>query len=186
MDALDALVTDYIENHRQAARRELRFFEIQRSLDNAVQLAALAKGPPGKRFAHQRRIPARALESAAAILARAVEEMRKCTNFEELIQLIEHNVGHVPNIGELYIYDTALRIGAKLGIEPEYVYLHAGTRKGAQALRIDLEGKAVRPAELPPAFQRLKPREIEDCLCIHKEQLHLIALRYHNALAAEH
>jgi len=37
----------------------------------------------------------------------------------------------IPGIGELAIYDTALRIAAKLRFEPAVVFLHAGTRIGA-------------------------------------------------------
>jgi hypothetical protein len=35
------------------------------------------------------------------------------------------------------MYDTALRIGAKLKLFPTKVYLHAGTRLGARALGLD-------------------------------------------------
>ena len=40
----------------------------------------------------------------------------------------------VKGFGELSIYDTAVRIGAHLRIEPDKVYLHAGAREGIKAL----------------------------------------------------
>jgi hypothetical protein len=63
----------------------------------------------------------------------------------------------VTGIGELYVYDTALRIGAKLGVFPEKVYLHAGTRIGVRNLGLDARRTALRMASLPRALRRLKP-----------------------------
>ena len=71
--------------------------------------------------------------------------------------------------------DTALRIGAKLGIRPDRVYLHRGTREGARALKLDASQATIDVSQLPPAFQRLDAREIEDCLCIYKEDLRRLA-----------
>ncbi|MEK7411500.1 MAG: hypothetical protein AAB327_09000, partial [Actinomycetota bacterium] len=49
------------------------------------------------------------------------------------------HVGHFDDLGPLYVYDTALRIGAKKGQMPKVVYLHAGTREGAKKL-VDVKG----------------------------------------------
>jgi hypothetical protein len=59
----------------------------------------------------------------------------------------------VPGIGELYVYDTALRIGAKLGVFPEKVYLHAGARIGVRNLGRDARKTALRIASLPRPAQ---------------------------------
>ena len=40
-------------------------------------------------------------------------------------------------MGELVVYDTALRIGARFGLEPEKVYVHRGTREGVRKLGLD-------------------------------------------------
>lgn len=42
---------------------------------------------------------------------------------------------HIKNIGELTEYDIAFRIGKSLGKCPDKVYLHAGTREGAEKLK---------------------------------------------------
>jgi len=65
-----------------------------------------------------------------SILTRSVTSEIKVRNFDELYELIEKLVGNINGTGELYIYDTSLRIGAKLGIEPNKIYLHRGTREG--------------------------------------------------------
>ena len=78
-------------------------------------------------------------------------------------------IGGIHGIGELAVYDIACRIGAFLGLSPERVYLHAGTREGARAL--GLRGASVRKMDLPRAFGRLSPGEIEDCLCIYNADI---------------
>jgi hypothetical protein len=56
------------------------------------------------------------------------------------------------------------------GAEAERVYLHAGAARGAKALGI--EGRdSITPSELPAAFRRLRAYEMEDCLCIFKDDL---------------
>jgi hypothetical protein len=51
-----------------------------------------------------------------------------------LIELVEKIIGSIHGIGELAIYDTAVRIGARFGVEAEDAYMHRGTRDGAKAL----------------------------------------------------
>jgi hypothetical protein len=77
----------------------------------------------------------------------------------------------VDGIGELYIYDTALRIGAKLNLLPSRIYLHAGARVGARALGFAGRLKYIELRDLPKEFQKLEPHEIEDVLCIFKDKL---------------
>jgi hypothetical protein len=74
-------------------------------------------------------------------------------------------------VGPLMIYDTAFRMGAKLGLEPRLVYLHRGTRDGAVLLGFSKKRRTLEPNELPPAFRALRPYEIEDCLCIFKRDI---------------
>lgn len=56
-------------------------------------------------------------------------------------------------------------------MEPERVYIHAGTRAGARALGLYRRQEYLEPEELPEPFQRLRPAEVEDCLCIYKSDL---------------
>jgi hypothetical protein len=140
-------------------------------LRETIRCAALAVNSYGKRYSHQRRIKRAAMAQAHAILSGARPRIKKCTDFASLFRLIAAALEHVPGIGELYIYDTSLRIGAKLGILPEKVYLHAGTRTGARNLGLDVAKSTVRMAYLPSALRVLKPHEVEDVLCIFKDEL---------------
>jgi hypothetical protein len=130
-------IARYDADHRSRARRELRFFEIQRSLEDAVRRAALAEMPSGKRFRHQYRIPRASLEKAASTLLSDLSRVSATTTFEELHEVVEHLTRGIPKIGELTVYDTALRIGAYLGLQPLKVFVHAGTRRGAQCLGLN-------------------------------------------------
>jgi hypothetical protein len=159
-------VNAYIRDHRAKTARELRHYRVQRTLRHAIEHAALAQTSNGK-HPHQWRIPNSILRRfARAVLAVAVQRFR---TFDELHERIR--VARVPGIGELAIYDTALRIGAYLGLSPERVYLHRGTRKGATALGLGRGQKTLEVRELPKAFRRLRPYEIEDCLCIYEREL---------------
>jgi hypothetical protein len=69
----------------------------------------------------------------------------------------------IPGIGELAVYDTALRIGARLGLEPAKVYLHAGTRAGAKALGLAYGGRTIELAELPADYGPLPAERSRTC-----------------------
>lgn len=62
---------------------------------------------------------------------------------EALHALVARQLREVAGIGELYVYDTAFRIGAYLRLPPTRVYLHAGTRDGARALQLDYRSAAL-------------------------------------------
>jgi hypothetical protein len=171
MASLKTIVEHYGRNHRRKASSELRWFEIQKTLEDAVATAALAQTPSGKRFDHQRRIPRQVLKRAEEVLLGSLAQLKQCATFSALHLLVAERVRPIQGIGELYIYDTALRIGAKLGIAPERVYLHAGTRVGARNLGLSGERKTIAVSEVPEALRVLEPREIEDVLCIYAEQI---------------
>ena len=170
--SLTAIVKDYVRRHRHKTRRELRYFRNLPSLKAAITDAGLARRLDGeryKRYSHQRRIPRDALETAAACLHRA--NLGSARSFADLMARVSNAVGSVHGIGELYIYDTALRLGGHLRLLPREVYLHAGTRRGAQALGLDHRSDSVSPNQLPSVLRRLRPIEIEDVLCIYKDWL---------------
>ena len=98
-------------------------------------------------------------------------DVKKCRSFDELHSLVEKTIGSFSGIGELTVYDTAHRLGAYLGLRPEYVYLHAGTLEGAKALGIKTNEKKIAISRLPAEFKRLSPEQIEDCLCVYKSVL---------------
>ncbi len=166
---LDEIVSDYIREYRDEARKETRFFEIQRRPSEAIRWAALCELPSGKRHPHQRRIPSALLEQVEARLQATGRSLAKAPDFAALHRRVEEQIGGIKGVGDLTVYDIADRIGAYFGKAPERVYLHAGTRIGARAF--DIRGDLFDPKILPQPFSRLAPSEIEDCLCIYKDEL---------------
>ena len=91
--------------------------------------------------------------------------------FSELHDLVARVLTPIRGIGALTIYDTAHRLGAHLNRSPEHVYMHAGARVGAKALGLSGSAGKLSKGAFPEAFQRLRPEQIEDCLCIYKADL---------------
>jgi hypothetical protein len=168
----DQIVDCYIRDFRDEARAELRFFEIQRTASAAIEKAALCLLPSGKRHPHQRRIPKKLLELAEGRLQAVRSKLAIAQNFDGLYRTVDQGIGAIKGIGKLTVYDIAHRIGAHFGKQPDFVYLHAGTRKGAKALHIT--GDSFDPHSLPKPFSRLQPYEIEDCLCLYKDELSVV------------
>jgi len=170
---LRAIAADYAKRHRRHAERELAYFRILRTDEDAISRAALAQLPSGKRHPHQYRVPRATLEESQGRLLDHLPALREAESFEELFEVIAATIGPIPGIGELAVYDTALRVGAHFGLEPAKVYLHAGTRAGAKALGLDWTADTIEMAELPAELRALTAREVEDVLCIYKDELTL-------------
>lgn len=152
------------------ALAELDYYRNLPTLEICINNAALAINKKGKRHHHQRRISKETLSRARDILLDNSKSVRLTKNFDKLFVLIDNLLKSVKGIGELYIYDTSLRIGSFLGYLPEKVYLHSGTRIGAR--RMGFKNKyVIEINELPKEFQKLEPFEVEDILCIYKDKL---------------
>ena len=174
---LEDIVADYIDKIRQAAKEELRFYaEELPSFKEVVKQAALAKGSWDGVHDHQKKYGvADKLPAFAKSLLEALPELENVDNFRKLHDAVKAGAGKVFHNAKLTFYDTALRIGAYRKIEPKEVYLHCGAEVGARALGIKIKGRRAIPVgEFDSAFHQLKPREIEDLLCIYKENLEKI------------
>ena len=165
---LSALVRLYRLHNRPRSMDELEFFQTMPSLELAIHNAALATDSRGKRFGHQCRIPAAALRRSKVALDSRTAEVRSCKSFHDLHSLLKRVLSDVRGLGELYYYDTALRLGAFLGFAPEHVYLHRGTRAGARALGLDSSAEFLKLSQLPAPVRALQAHEVEDFLCIYK------------------
>jgi hypothetical protein len=169
VQSLADLVAEYIKTHRTGCQRDRDRFRRLPSLPDAVAEAAGSARADGKRESHQCRIPKHSLDQfAAAILEQPLANAR---DFDDLHAYVRRAAKRVHGIGELAIYDVALRIGWFGRMEPTRVYLHAGTREGARALGLDVSGASLARAVFPAAMQELSAAEIEDFMCIYKAQL---------------
>lgn len=167
---LRGMVRHYILHYRPRARAELWTF-CRQPFEEALERAALAQDERGKRFSHQKPLKGSELRKARRALLDSAKELRRCDSFDQLHNLITEHLNGIRNLGGLYYYDTALRIGASLHLMPERVYLHSGTRDGARALGLDWRADPLDPRALPKALGDLEPYEIEDFLCIYRDHL---------------
>lgn len=79
-------------------------------------------------------------------------------------------------IGPVTVYDVAVRVCARYGIEPMSVYLHAGVRQGFKALvASDPSWDGVHGLDrvplymFPPPLCDIPADEVEDILCTYRE-----------------
>lgn len=136
----------------------------------AIQRSATARNAVGKKHSHQHRIPNTALEEFAAVIQERSHELQATVSFGEILALVGDC--RVKGISELTIYDASQRLGCFLNLFPEEIYLHSGTRKGAEILLGKLRNKSITIGQLPePFWNDLSPAEIEDILCIYKDRL---------------
>lgn len=173
--SLAAIVRHYIKHFQPLHDHELLWFQNQSSLEEALRIAGEAQDDVGHRYSHQRRVKSQAIREATRRLADSHDEMRNCSSFHDLWNILFLRLSPIQGIGELYIYDTALRIGAHLRLTPEKVYLHAGTRIGARRLGLlsarDGSKQWLELTELPALLRDLAPSDVENLLCIYKSRL---------------
>ena len=152
----------------------------QENVEDAIIYAALSENHLGKRNSHQYRLKKITLEKFAANLLDVKEEIMEAKSFEELFGIIEFNKPQ--GVGDLTCYDAALRIGAKVNLYPEKIYLHTGTRRGVEKiLGKKVSRKFILKSELPDSFQNaaISCAEIEEILCMYKDQFDLNEIWQH-------
>ena len=165
------LVQHYIRYRRPILESELREFSEKDTFFAALEIAVHARNAKGKRFDHQRRLKRHVIPRVWEISRYREPQLQECKTFQELFSQVEFIMKKVPNAGDLYKYDTALRIGAKLGLAPEAVYLQTGALKGARRLLPGTKCRTLPKDAFPKEFQPLSCSEIENFLCSYKDRL---------------
>jgi hypothetical protein len=154
----------------------LKHYRGMKSLKDVLECAADGQNVIGRRHSHQYRIPKTARVEALKLLKTGIKNENSFESFEKLHDWFagkcsNENGSHGKGLGTLYVYDTCLRIGAFLKFAPTHVHLHAGVLNGARAMGIDGKIKKLPVSAFPQAMRVLKPHEIEDFLCIYKDEL---------------
>lgn len=167
-----AIIRWYKTKHFPNHKDETKWFAEQPTLRAAIEQAAMSIiDKNGKRSDHQRRIPIKVLQQAKTTFLHNESSIAACRSFDDLMVLIGSITAPIRGLGELYIYDTALRIGCKLGVRPEKVYLHRGTREGAKRMGYRGNLLYIPMHKLPAPLKALPAAEVEDILCIFKNHL---------------
>lgn len=166
MDLINA-IKNYQQHQLPALIADKNYYETL-TLKEAIQKAAEGKNSKGKTHSHQYRVGAEIGGLGASNLLLQIELISQCKTFEELFAITEDVKKDIYRLGDLWSYDTALRIGFNLKLYPKNVHVQRGVVKGVKKLFKD-QSKMKFPIELKyfsPEFQELQPYEIENFLCI--------------------
>jgi hypothetical protein len=155
-------------------RERLWYGDHELTPEEALRRAMFTLERDGVRDGHQRPYSTSSLRDLGERLADRSRDLTAATDFGDLYRRIEQALGVAPDGRPLLIYDVALRFGRWLGHEPKAVWLHAGPRLGANALRPGLARSRHRPlAEFPTSIRtRLSAAQAEDFLCLAARVLH--------------
>jgi hypothetical protein len=124
--------------------------------------------PNGKMHNHQSKV-SRSLDNFARALSRRRGHLALSPNFDILYHRIKRLAPK--GIGEMTVYDVATRFGAYLGLKPEMIYMHAGTRSGLNALlgtKFGSRHEVMPMWLLPTELQDKDPDTVEDFLCTYR------------------
>lgn len=177
-DSLQKIIDDYDSERFFCLGDLLKFETILDCICGKIGNPIIRNGKVRyKRCRHQARLRNSTIINSYKKFETMKEELEKSTDFESLIKKVGNT--HIWGFGTLATYDFCVRFGYKRGIGPEkYVYLHAGTKEGANHLKRlipELNKKEysdrIPVAELPSNLKALGAMDIENLLCIFKARL---------------
>lgn len=172
---IDRIVADYLRGEVARALESAWWAAKGLAFATVVERAARAE-IRGVRHPHQRRLKARSLERGHAALNAIQTRLERAADFHELWSTVGAAYRPIHGLGELAIYDTAERLRHRLKLESTHViYLHSGARIGARRLaggRLKREcAWGIQRVDVPAGLRHLSTHQIEDILCIYKDDL---------------
>lgn len=167
--SLKVIVRSYELNNKHHLKEHLNYYRNLEDIEDVIKKATFAICSNGKKHAHQRRLKKKVMSEVKDNLLKKIELLLMCKDFDDLMNIVTES--SVKGFGELAIYDTSLRVSAYLNILPQKIYLHSGTLRGAKLLGLKTTKDYLSLEEVPEEFRKLAPYEIEDILCIYKDEL---------------
>lgn len=143
----------------------------------ALWRAVKSRRPNGKMHNHQSKVSG-TLGKLGLILSRNRMTLASSPTFDVLYHRIKRLAPK--GIGEMTTYDVAVRFGAYLGLKPEMIYMHAGTRAGLNALmgtKFGSRHEMFPMWMLPTELQDKDPDTVEDFLCTYRMAFELLPER---------
>ncbi|MDW3181308.1 hypothetical protein [Roseobacter sp.] len=180
---IERLVGRWKYLHKANLDSHLNAYRNARNLDVAISWASSARqdGKSDKRNSHQRRLPKAAPPEINTKLSASITKIRSAKKFDQLYQVVQSSIQSVFGVGLLMVYDTSLRIGAHLKVEPSKVYLQSGALEGAKeyfrlaGLAQNLyPGGALEIQAFPLLKFELSASEIENFLCTMRRSMNPI------------
>jgi hypothetical protein len=165
---LSGLIDDYLANANRDLLSVRKYYETL-TPEKAIENASEGKDIRGKMSSHQCRVGYIKCREAYSKLN--IENILSANSFEELFDEIGKVSNSISNVGELWRYDTTLKIGFCFNIYPNFVYLQSGAKIGAENLFKRKVNRKELASSFPIEFRKMQPYEIENFLCIYKNEL---------------
>jgi hypothetical protein len=170
-----AIIEHYKNNRVGCVRNDkvIKYCQNSPDIETAIFRSAMARDENGHKHSHQKRyIKDEILIRLVEKMLKKKNEIIKVNNFHDLFEIITKTYVFDSD-DSLTVYDTALRLGFYLKKLPEKIYIHAGTRKGAEKVRGRIENNFLMKKYLPEPFKScdLTEYELEDLFCIYKDEL---------------
>jgi hypothetical protein len=157
-------IRDYITEVLPALHRTKKWYE-EKSLHEAIEQAARGIDHRGKINVHQFQIRKQAIEMGVEELMQKEQDISQSQNFTELYEVIERITPHITGLSNLWIYDTALRVGFTTRMLPAQIYMQRATRSGAEKILGGKITQKTRPmSDFPEELQILEAYEAEHFL----------------------
>jgi len=167
--SLETEIADFRENEMRELHELMRFFK-SISFHSAIEYAASGVTPHRKIHPHQRRIGIKLLRQSAVLLKEYLPTIRKAKSFGDLFLITEAVRSKLKGLGDLWSYDTALRMAFNRGktFYPQAVFLQIGNRKGIKKIfsKTPMKQQTLPPKIFPREMRILKPFEIENFLSV--------------------
>jgi hypothetical protein len=167
--SLQLEIADYRENELRELHELERFFR-SLSFNAAIEYAASGVTPHRKIHPHQRGIGVKQLRQSAALLKKHGPLIRKARSFAHLFIITEAVKSDLKGLGDLWSYDTALRMAFNRGKKfyPQAVFVQRGVMKGIKKIfsKMPLKERTLPLKIFPREIKSLKPFEIENFLTI--------------------
>jgi hypothetical protein len=118
-------------------------------------------------FSHQRRVGKEKANLGYEALKHKEKELQLSQSFEEILSITDEVSKQFYRLGQLWSYDTALRIGFQKKVYPKNVCLKAGVKKGYKKIfNQNSKNRFEEKVTFLKVLQVLEPYEIENFLCI--------------------
>jgi len=178
MATLANLVSDFERNTLEELRNELEHHRTLPDERAALRAVASWRGAGGRFHPRQWRMPRAVKRAAGEALCAARLDLGGTGSFEALLAAVQAAIGGVRGVGEVSVYDAALRLGAWRGLLPGRVRLHGAVRESAAALGVAVEGRSWIEVEAFPAeFAHLEAWELERLLSRYHDELEALTRR---------
>jgi hypothetical protein len=163
------LYNHYVSSEHQLSLEKIKkYYQDLKKLEDVIKLAPKGVTSGLMKHPHQKRIPNSILNRFTLKLLRKKKEIQLVSNFKSLYLLIDHN--KISGIGDLTVYDTALRIGFYLKVYPTKLFVQAGSKIGYMRLvNVSHVSNPVDNGCIPECLRKVKKYHLENFLCIYKE-----------------